>query len=114
MVWLAKSILETLPNGRVLIITDRTELDDQIEKVFNGVNEDIKRTQSGSHLLQVLTNPAERLICSLVHKFGRSGEREDEDTDIDDYDDSSRRLAVLIKYLLLNESKVFLYRITVF
>ena len=87
MVWLAKSILETLPNGRVLIITDRTELDDQIEKVFNGVNEDIKRTQSGSHLLQVLTNPAERLICSLVHKFGRSGEREDEDTDIDDYDD---------------------------
>ncbi|MXV85203.1 hypothetical protein F4X88_15260 [Candidatus Poribacteria bacterium] len=114
MVWLAKSILETLPNGRVLIITDRTELDEQIEKVFNGVNEDIRRTQTGAHLLQVLTNPAERLICSLVHKFGRSGEREDEDTDIDDYDDSSRRLAVLIKYLLLNESKVFLYRITVF
>ena len=87
MVWLAKSILETIPNGRVLIITDRTELDEQIEKVFNGVNEDIRRTQSGAHLLQVLTNPAERLICSLVHKFGRSGEREDEDTDTDDYDD---------------------------
>ena len=33
------------------------------------------------------TNPAERLICSLVHKFGRSGESEDEDTDTDDYDD---------------------------
>ena len=87
MVWLAKSILETIPNGRVLIITDRTELDEQIEKVFNGVNEDIRRTQSGAHLLQVLTNPVERLICSLVHKFGRSGEIEDEDTDIDDYDD---------------------------
>lgn len=87
MVWLAKSILETIPNARVLIITDRTELDEQIEKVFNGVNEDIRRTQSGSHLLQVLTDPAERLICSLVHKFGRSGEREDEDTDTDDYDD---------------------------
>ena len=87
MVWLAKSILETIPNARVLIITDRTELDEQIEKVFNGVNEDIKRTQSGAHLLQVLTNPAERLICSLVHKFGRSDEIEDEDTDIDDYDD---------------------------
>lgn len=85
MVWLAKSILETIPNARVLIITDRTELDEQIEKVFNGVNEDIKRTQSGTHLLQVLTNPAERLICSLVHKFGRSGEMEDENTAIDDY-----------------------------
>ena len=87
MVWLAKSILETIPNARVLIITDRTELDDQIEKVFNGVNENITRTQSGAHLLQVLTNPVERLICSLVHKFGGSGEREDEDTDSDDYDD---------------------------
>lgn len=85
MVWLAKSILETIPNARVLVITDRTELDEQIERVFNGVNEDIRRTQSGAHLLQVLTNPAERLICSLVHKFGRSGEREREDTD--DYDD---------------------------
>ena len=87
MVWLTKSILETIPNARVLIITDRTELDDQIEKVFNGVNENITRTQSGAHLLQVLTNPVERLICSLVHKFGGSGEREDEDTDSDDYDD---------------------------
>jgi type I restriction enzyme R subunit len=87
MVWLAKSILETIPNARVLIITDRTELDEQIEKVFMGVNENIKRTQSGTHLLQVLTNSAERLVCSLVHKFGRSGEIEDEDADIDNYDD---------------------------
>ena len=87
MVWLAKSILETISNGRVLIITDRTELDEQIEKVFNGVNEDIRRTQSGVHLLQVLTDPAERLICSLVHKFGRSSEIEDTDADTDDYDD---------------------------
>ena len=85
MVWLAKSILETIPNARVLIITDRTELDEQIEKVFMGVNEDIKRTQSGVHLLQVLSNSAERLVCSLVHKFGRSGEIAD--TDTDDYDD---------------------------
>ena len=85
MVWLAKSTLETIPNARVLIITDRTELDEQIEKVFNGVNENIRRTQSGAHLLQVLANSAERLVCSLVHKFGRSGE--DEDADTDDYDD---------------------------
>ena len=85
MVWLAKSILETIPNARVLIITDRTELDEQIEKVFMGVNENIRRTQSGAHLLQVLANASERLICSLVHKFSRSGEIEDEDADIDDY-----------------------------
>ena len=38
MVWLAKWILEANPNARVLIITERIELDEQIEKVFKGVN----------------------------------------------------------------------------
>ena len=86
MVWLAKSILEHNPNARVLIITDRTELDEQIEKVFNGVNENINRTQSGAHLLQVLANSAERLVGSLVHKFGSSDTGDDsDDSDIDDY-----------------------------
>ena len=36
MVWLAKWIRENVNGGRVLIITDRTELDEQIEKVFKG------------------------------------------------------------------------------
>ena len=39
MVWLAKWIREHVKDARVLIITDRTELDEQIEKVFKGVSE---------------------------------------------------------------------------
>ena len=74
MVWLAKWILENVTSARVLIITDRTELDNQIEKVFKGVDEDIYRTESGSDLVHVLNASEERLICSLVHKFGRSEE----------------------------------------
>jgi type I restriction enzyme R subunit len=69
MVWLAKWIREHQPNARVLLITDRTELDDQIEQVFNGVNESIYRTKSGADLLDTLNKSAEWLICSLVHKF---------------------------------------------
>jgi type I restriction enzyme R subunit len=34
MVWLAKWIKENIDHSRVLIITDRIELDEQIEKVF--------------------------------------------------------------------------------
>ena len=83
MVWLAKSILETNSKARVLIITDRTELDEQIEQVFSGVRENIRRTRSGADLTQVLANSAERLVCSLVHKF--SGSDEIEDADIDKY-----------------------------
>ena len=48
MVWLAKWIRERVTGGGVLIITDRTELDEQIEKIFKGVREDIHRTKSGS------------------------------------------------------------------
>ena len=76
MVWLAKWIRELKGvDGRVLIVTDRTELDEQIEKVFKGVDEDIYRTKSGADLAEVLGDPAKSLICSLVHKFGSSEER---------------------------------------
>ena len=73
MVWLAKWIRELRSvDGRVLIVTDRTELDEQIEKVFTGVDEDIYRTKSGADLVEALRDPAKSLICSLVHKFGSS------------------------------------------
>ena len=74
MVWLAKWIRENIRNGRVLVVTDRTELDQQIEKVFHGVGEDIRRTHSGTDLVQVLGDGAEWLVCSLVQKFGNSDE----------------------------------------
>lgn len=70
MVWLAKWIREHLRDSRVLIITDRTELDEQIEKVFKGVNEDIHRTKSGADLVGVLNATSPWLVCSLIHKFG--------------------------------------------
>ena len=42
MVLLAKWILENNPNARVAIITDRDELDKQIERVFTEAGEPIK------------------------------------------------------------------------
>lgn len=77
MVWLAKWIRENVPNSRVLIVTDRTELDEQIESVFKGVDEEIYRTASGNDLIATLNHPNPWLICSLVHKFGRRSEAED-------------------------------------
>lgn len=70
MVWLAKWIRENVKESRVLIITDRTELDEQIEKVFKGVSEEIHRTKSGADLIARLNATAPWLLCSLVHKFG--------------------------------------------
>lgn len=79
MVWLAKWIRENVINSRVLIVTDRTELDEQIEKVFSGVEETIYRTRSGADLIHTLNTINPSLICSLVHKFGRHVEDEEDD-----------------------------------
>ncbi len=77
MVWLAKWIREHAADARVLIITDRTELDEQIERVYKGVNEDIYRTESGADLIAILNATAPWLMCSLVHKFGGKEEGEE-------------------------------------
>lgn len=71
MVLLAKWILENNPHARVAIVTDRDELDKQIERVFAEAGEQIKRTTSGRDLMKQLHQPLPRLLCSLVHKFGR-------------------------------------------
>ena len=79
MVWLTKWIREHEENARVLIVTDRTELDEQIEKVFKGVDEAIYRTKSGADLLAKLDANEPWLIASLVHKFGRGEEAATDD-----------------------------------
>src|SRR5665213_623351 len=84
MVWLAKWIREHVTDPRVLVITDRVELDEQIEKVFKGVNEDIYRTDSGADMIATLNSTKPWLICSLIHKFGSKQNGEDED-DADEF-----------------------------
>ncbi len=84
MVLLAKWILENNANARVAIITDRDELDKQIERVFTETGEAITRTSSGRDLMNQLSQATPRLLCSLVHKFGRR--------DVDDFDTFVREL----------------------
>jgi len=71
MVLLAKWILENRPRARVLVVTDRDELDKQIERVFNEAGHAIYRTSSGRDLMTQLGTAKPRLLCSLVHKFGK-------------------------------------------
>ena len=88
MVWLTKWIRENITDSRVLIITDQEELDDQIEKLFIGIEEKIYRTKSGNDLIDKLNHKTEMLICSLVHKFGRVSENGDYNSFIDELNSS--------------------------
>ena len=74
MVLLAKWIMEHDPDARVLVITDRDELDKQIEGVMRnaGVIPDTApspRITSRAKFIEALTAPTPRLLCALVHKF---------------------------------------------
>ena len=71
MVWLAKYIRRTFSDPRVLIVTDRTELDMQINNTFLGASESIHQAKTSDDLLDTLQNGSEWLVCSLIHKFGR-------------------------------------------
>lgn len=76
MVMLARWIRENRPDARILVVTDRKELDEQIEDVFGNTGDKVRRAKSGADLLAALADPKERVVSSLVHKFGRREEDE--------------------------------------
>ena len=76
MAWLAQWIKEHRPDARVVIITDRDELDKQITNGFKEAGEKPYRATSGADLIATLNGSRERLITTLIHKFGANGPRE--------------------------------------
>lgn len=82
MVWLAKWIKENIADARVVIVTDREELDDQIESVFVNVDENVARAKSCEDLRNKLNGHKNSIICSLIHKYGHNA---GSDSDIEKY-----------------------------
>lgn len=85
MVWLAQWIRENVDDSRVVIITDRDELDKQIENGFKDAGEHPIRAKSGDHLIKMLEGNNDKkgeekmpaLICTLIHKFGLADDPEE-------------------------------------
>lgn len=74
MVLLAQWILEQDPDARILVVTDRDELDKQIEGVMKsarvvGVDAASPRIQSRAQFVEKLGTTTPRLLCALIHKF---------------------------------------------
>lgn len=74
MVLLAKWLLEYDPDARILVITDRDELDKQIEGVMRNAGvmspeSPSPRISSRQEFLTKLAASSPRLLCALLHKF---------------------------------------------
>ncbi len=74
MVLIAKWLLEHDADARILLVTDRDELDKQIEGVMKnagviGAEAPSPRIQSRRDLVEKLGSAAPRLMCALIHKI---------------------------------------------
>ena len=76
MVLIAKWLLEHDPEARILIVTDRDELDRQIEGVMVsagviGADSPSPRITRRADFVEKLGTTTPRLLCALIHKFDR-------------------------------------------
>lgn len=74
MVLIAKWLMEHDPEARILVITDRDELDKQIEGVMKnagviGAESPSPRITSRAEFVEKLGAATPRLLCALIHKF---------------------------------------------
>ncbi|CAD5272947.1 Type I restriction enzyme R Protein [Bosea sp. 62] len=68
MVMLAKSIVMSHTAARMVIVTDRTDLDDQITKTFRATGHEPKRAATGENLLTLIEDRTP-IVTTLIHKF---------------------------------------------
>lgn len=78
MVMLAKFILSELRgyNPKVIVVTDRVELDKQIHKTFSHTRLKASRATSGSHLVDLINDNHSDIVTTLVHKFDTASSKQ--------------------------------------
>ncbi len=79
MVMLAKalSLADEVGGSRVLVVTDRRDLDRQISKTFANCGKVVENARSGQHLGELIADPGIECITTLVQKFESAADRRD-------------------------------------
>ena len=78
MVMVAKYILSRMTDchPKVLIVTDRVELDKQIHRTFNHTRVKAHRATTGRKLVELINSNSADVITTLVHKFDTAAENQ--------------------------------------
>jgi type I restriction enzyme, R subunit len=94
MVMFVRALIESpdIVNPRVLIVTDRKDLDRQILGTFQnaGLKKKVKQAKSGEHLLQMIKDKDSNVITTLVYKFQSAARKRA------DFIDTDQNIFVLI------------------
>ena len=71
MVMLAQLIAssEEIANPKILLVTDRIDLDDQISETFKKCQKEVKQARTGSHLTELIHDNNDAIITTIINKF---------------------------------------------
>lgn len=71
MVMLAKALAlhPAISNPRVIIVTDRVDLDDQIWRTFGACGKTAEKANTGEHLMRLITEGKASVITAIINKF---------------------------------------------
>ncbi len=74
MVMLARALAfsAAIPNPRIILVTDRDDLDKQLGNTFAACNMEPKRATSGRNLMELVTESKSSIITTLIHKFDKA------------------------------------------
>lgn len=79
MVMLAKclSLEKSIKHPRVIIVTDRIDLDNQITKTFDACQKHPVQAKSGAHLAELIADNGVEVITTIIDKFDAALSRKD-------------------------------------
>ena len=71
MVMLAKALVlaPDIHNPKIVLVTDRIDLDDQIYKTFHACGRPVVQAKTGEHLLELITHNKASIITTIIDKF---------------------------------------------
>tara|TARA_R110002050_G_scaffold254173_1_gene392647 strand:- start:7893 stop:11156 length:3264 start_codon:yes stop_codon:yes gene_type:complete len=71
MVMLAQLLAsnERIKNPKILLVTDRIDLDDQISETFKKCQKEVRQAKTGSHLAELIADKDDAIITTIINKF---------------------------------------------
>ena len=71
MVMLAKALVlePAILNPKIVLVTDRVDLDDQIYKTFHACGKPVVQAKTGEHLVELIAHNKASIITTIIDKF---------------------------------------------